>query len=85
MELFFQLLFYASAIFYNIDDLGGIAGKLVNLNPLALLIDAARKAFVFGEITHVKAVLAILAVTTVMFFLGRKFFNNNIRKIAEYF
>jgi ABC-2 type transport system permease protein len=85
VELGFNLLFWASAIFYNLEDMEGVTGQIIRLNPLALLIDSARKAFVLGEIAHVKAVLIIVAGTLVLFFMGKWFFNKNIRKIAEYF
>ena len=85
VELAFQLLFWGSAIFYNLDDMGGTTGQVIRLNPLAILIDAARKSFVFGEITHIKEILLISGVTLILLFIGRWFFNRNIRKIAEFF
>jgi len=85
VELAFQLLFWGSAIFYNLDDLTGDMGKIIKLNPIALLIDAARKAFVTGQITHEKAVLLIAVITLVLFIFSRWFFNRNIKKIAEFF
>lgn len=85
VELGFQLLFWASAIFYNIDDMNGTTGTIIRLNPIAILIDAARKSFILGEITHVNTVLIIAAATILLIILGRIFFNKNIKKIAEFF
>jgi len=85
MELFFQLMFWASAIFYNLDDMNGNTGALIRLNPIAVLIDAARKSFIKGQIEHVPSVAVIALVVIGLIFLGRCFFNRNIKKIAEYF
>jgi ABC-2 type transport system permease protein len=85
MELFFQLMFWASAIFYNLDDMGGTTGQIIRLNPLAILIDAARKGFIKGQIDHVPTVLAVGFFTVILIFIGHKFFNKNIRKVAEFF
>jgi ABC-type polysaccharide/polyol phosphate export permease len=85
MELFFQLLFWASAVFYNLNDIEGTMGSIIRLNPLAILIDAARKAFVLGRIEHIPTVLILTVVTLLLVLLGRRFFDKNIRKIAENF
>jgi len=85
MELFFQLMFWASAIFYNLDDMGGTTGKIIRLNPLAILIDAARKGFIKGQIDHLPTVLTVGVFTVILIFIGHKFFNRNIRKVAEFF
>lgn len=85
IELFFQLMFWASAIFYNLDDLGGTTGDIIRLNPLAILVDAARKAFIQGEIAHVTTVAVIAVIALILIVFGRWFFNRNIRKIAEFF
>jgi ABC-type polysaccharide/polyol phosphate export permease len=85
MDLFFQLLFWASGIFYNLDEMGGNTGAIIRLNPIAIMIDAARKAFIHGQITQVPTILLISIITVIMIIFGHKFFNKNIRKIAEFF
>jgi len=85
MELFFQLLFWGSAIFYKLSDLNGNTGAVINANPIAILIDAARRGFVKNEITHVNAVLIYTVAILILIACGRWFFDRNIRKIAEYF
>jgi ABC-type polysaccharide/polyol phosphate export permease len=85
MELIFQLLFWASAVFYGFNDIQGNTGDLIRLNPIAILIDTARNAFIGNQITHVKEMLLIAGITLVLSFIGSKFFNNNIKKISEYF
>jgi len=85
MELFFQLLFWASAIFYGFNDIQGTTGDLIRTNPIAIIVDAARKAYVHGEITHVNAIVLTGLVILILYFLGRRFFAKNVTKIAEYF
>jgi len=85
IELFFQLLFWASAIFYGFDDIKGSTGDLIRSNPIAILVEAARKAFINGEVTQLDSVLIIAFVTLILYLLGRRFFKKNITKVAEYF
>lgn len=85
MELFFQLLFYASAVFYTLDTVQGSTGELIRMNPLAIMIDAARKSFVLNQITHVNEMMIILVVALVLMIIARMFFNIQIKKVAEYF
>lgn len=85
MDLFFQLMFWASAIFYNLDDMNGTTGAVIRLNPLAILIDAARKGFIKGEIDHLPTVIVMTCLTLILIFIGHKFFNKNVRKVAEFF
>lgn len=85
MDLFFQLLFWASAIFYKLDDLQGTTGAIIRLNPIAILIDAARKAFIHGEISHIPSVIGVSVLTLILIIVGTWFFNKNVKKIAEYF
>jgi ABC-type polysaccharide/polyol phosphate export permease len=85
MDLTFQLLFYASAVFYTMDEMHGTTGDLIRLNPLAILIDSARKAFIQGQIVNLNTVLIIFAITLLLVFFGQIFFNKKIRRVAEYF
>lgn len=85
LDLFFQLMFWGSAIFYNLGDMTGRTGDLIRLNPIAILIDAARRAFIKGEFVHTDVVLVIAVIALILVFFGRRFFNKNVRKIAEFF
>ena len=76
---------WASAIFYGFDDIKGSTGDLIRSNPIAILVEAARKALINGEVTQLDSVLIIALVTLILFLLGRRFFNKNITKVAEYF
>lgn len=85
MELLFQLLFWASAVFYNLEDMEGNTGAVIRMNPLAIVIDAARKAFIHGQIDHVSYMIGLSIFTVVLIIFGTLFFKRNIKRIAEFF
>lgn len=94
-ELFFQLLFWVTPIFYSIDELGGDIGNIISLNPLGMLIRIARQSLIEGEIstiliwqTQVSSIYIVAIASLfglVIFLLGRIYFKNEVRKVAEYF
>jgi ABC-type polysaccharide/polyol phosphate export permease len=63
----------------------GTTGDIIRLNPIAILIDAARRAFIKGEFVHIEVVLIVAVIAIILVFIGRRFFNKNVRKIAEFF
>ena len=85
IDLVFQLLFWGSAVFFSIDDIHGTTGDLIRLNPLAILIDAARKGFVLGQITHVNEIIIIGVGVVAVVVFGQMYFNKKIKRVAEYF
>jgi ABC-2 type transport system permease protein len=85
VELGFQLLMWGSGIFYSIDDMKGMTGEILRLNPLAILIDAGRRAFLKNEIVNPQSVFLIFGVTIVIVILGQIYFSKKIRRVAEYF
>lgn len=84
MELLLQLLFWGSAVFYSFNDVQGKFGELLRLNPIAILIDAARGAVIRGELIHIPQFAIILVAGAIITVLGTIFFNKNIKLIAEY-
>lgn len=84
MELVMQLVFWGSAVFYSIDDMSGTFGKVIRLNPLAIVIHASRRALLEGDIIHLKAMLIMSIFSLVLFFVGNLYFKKNIKRIAEF-
>ncbi|MBN2016425.1 ABC transporter permease [Candidatus Dojkabacteria bacterium] len=84
-ELIMQLLFYATPIFYPIESLPEYIQKIVKLNPLTVLIQAAREALIYGNIKYLNEVGLLLFVSILLFFLGSLYFKNNVKRIAEKF
>lgn len=85
MSLVMQLLFYAIPIFYPLDSLPNTLQKIVMLNPLTILFQAARKAFIYGEVVYFRETIIIFVVFIIVLFMGNWYFDRNIRKIAEDF
>ncbi|MCA9383892.1 ABC transporter permease [Candidatus Dojkabacteria bacterium] len=85
MELVMQLLFWGSGVFYNINDIDGRFGTIIMLNPAALLIDAARQALIYGKFAHLEQFVVLWILAIIVYLLGKRYFNNNIKKIAEFF
>ena len=84
-ELVLQLLFYASAVFFPIEMVPENYRFIISYNPLAVFIQSVRNALIYGEITHLKFVLASLVVSIVLVFVGRAYFEKHILKVAEHF
>lgn len=85
IQVGFQLVFWGSGIFYDVSKLDGTLRTLVELNPIAVLIDASRSAIIYGEYTHLEYIGLLLVATIIIFITGRIFFEKNVKKIAEHF
>lgn len=84
-ELAMQLLFYGSAIFYPISMVPEKWRFLLHYNPIAIAIDSIREALLFDTIVHYRFNLIILLVSIAGIIVGSKFFNKNIKRIAEFY
>jgi len=83
IDLGLMVLFWGSAIFYRVEDVSGPFRFVVELNPLATLIEASRKGLVFGEIQHMEKVLLFLGISIVLVILGRIYFRKESKRVAE--
>ena len=84
-ELALQLLFYASAVFIPIESIPERFHELILLNPIAVFIQTARSAVMYGTIDRLDFVATAIVASTILFFLGFAFFENRVKKITEYF
>ena len=64
--VFLSTMMFLSAVFYPVEALPEIAGRLVLLNPLALSIEMVRKLTVKGEMPSIPAIVASIVIA-VMF------------------
>ncbi|MDN3512681.1 MAG: ABC transporter permease, partial [Candidatus Jettenia sp.] len=88
-----QLLFWSTPIFYSLDtsiggrsyDLSGIVKQLIGANPLGIVIDTVRAAFIAGEVRNWELMLAYFVVTLFLCLVGWKYFSDKVRRIAESF
>ncbi|MBD3280651.1 hypothetical protein GF389_03960 [Candidatus Dojkabacteria bacterium] len=94
-EITLQLLFYASAIFFpitlvpervSIFFIEEIPAQYIfKLNPLYILIQAARNTFISGQVSFLHEVLLLATVSAVLLIGGYYFFRNRVKKVAEFF
>ncbi|MBN1331487.1 ABC transporter permease [Candidatus Dojkabacteria bacterium] len=94
-EIGLQLLFYASAIFFPISLVPERisiffvqeipAREIFELNPLYILIQAARNTFINGQISYLYEVLLIFIISLLFVLIGRAFFKSRVKKVAEFF
>lgn len=94
-EITMQLLFYASAIFFPIEIVpekitilfikGVPARDIFEVNPLFILIRAAREALLLGEFNYLEQVLGIGIISLILVVAGRNYFNRKVKKVAEFF
>lgn len=84
-ELLLQLLFYASAVFIPLEAIPQRYHELILLNPLAVYIQAARSAVMYGTID--RPLFVVFSTVTCLFLcvLGFLFFEKQVKKITEYF
>jgi ABC-2 type transport system permease protein len=88
-ELFNQLLFWATPIFYTIDSIAHRSSILyfviTKLNPIAIMLNSARDAILYNKITYQSTVFIWFGIICVGLVLGYIFYKNSIKRIAEFF
>ncbi len=84
-ELLLQLLFYASAVFIPLEAIPDQFHKVILLNPVAVFIQAARSAIMYGTIDRPKYVFASIGFSLLLLIVGLVFFQSRVKKITEYY
>jgi ABC-2 type transport system permease protein len=84
-ELVLQLLFYASAVFIPIEAIPERFHELILLNPIAVFIQAARSAVMYGIVDRPFFVAISILAASILFITGFLFFEKRVKKITEYF
>lgn len=88
VELTIQLLYWATPIFYPISIIPVRFQKFITMNPLTIVVTAARNGLIFGDqvtFTTFVPLLKLLAISLVIFIAGRIYFRKTVPKVAEYF
>lgn len=85
VEILLQLGFYATPIFYSLSIVPEKYRIFIELNPMTVLIQAARSALINGKIQNITEVGIIMLITFIIFILGQWYFKKQVKKIAEYF
>ena len=84
-SLFMQLLFYATPIFYPASLLSLKLQKVLTLNPLTVIIQSAREAYIYGRIINMRELGLLFAASLIILFIGNIYFKKQVKKVAEYF
>ncbi|MDD3661851.1 MAG: ABC transporter permease [Candidatus Dojkabacteria bacterium] len=85
VELLMQLVFYASAIFFPITIVPERWRFIVEYNPIAVFVQAAREAITSGSVVRFDYVIGAFIFSLVLVVMGNYFFQRNVKKIAEFF
>jgi len=88
VELSNQLLLWLTPIYYPVTILPVFMQRAELFNPLNQIVSAARKGLITGNtvlLNDFYPLLIILAISIVFLYIGFKFFNKKVIKIAEYY
>ena len=88
-ELFNQIIFWSTPIFYNIDALAN-KSKVLNLiltklNPLSVFLTSGRSAILEDKIIFKPQVFVWCGITFFVGILGYLYYKRSIKRIAEFF
>jgi ABC-type polysaccharide/polyol phosphate export permease len=83
-QVFLRLLFFVTPIFYAPEFVGdGVARRIVELNPLAQIIQVSRDVLITGEVTDPTSALSLLAFNVAAFAITLSLFRRVEPRFAE--
>jgi lipopolysaccharide transport system permease protein len=88
VEVFLQLIFWATPVYYTLEMLPENLQRIIKFNPLTLIVTYARKGLIAGDGIRTEDFLQLGVVflfCCLVLFLGNMFFRRKVSKIAEYF
>jgi ABC-2 type transport system permease protein len=78
------MLFYATPILYSLKMFEGTSIlKLVNLNPMTIIINGYRDIFFYQSMPHIKTLVALVFACLIFSWLGLLFFKKLSKGFAE--
>lgn len=98
-ELLFQLLFWVTPIFYDIGSgdgqIGGKVGMLISYNPIGWLVRIAQDGLILGKVSILPiggaqvhsgwVLMGMILLAIVLMITGQRYFNTQVKRIAEFF
>ena len=78
-----MVLMFVSGVFFPLSSVPGRAAWLFKLNPIALIIDGARAAFLYGKWPNPLVLALLLVVSVMMATAGYWFFMKSKRAFAD--
>lgn len=83
INFFVNMLFYATPILYSADLFPAKFQWILNLNPMAVIINCYRDIFYYQSMPHIKSLLLVLAGACVLMWIGLKVFQKLEKGFAE--
>lgn len=81
-----RMLFYMSGIFYNLSRINvspRIKSYLVNLNPIAYIINGLRDSIIYAKAPNLEVLLVWYIISIILIVLGVKLIQNNENNYAK--
>ena len=79
-----SMLFYATPILYSREMFSGSSLEwIINLNPIAILINSYRDIFYYQTVPNIQSLLIVLAVSAIMLYIGLRIFRRLEKGFAE--
>lgn len=79
-----NMLFYATPILYSAQLFESSSfGWIVNLNPMATIINCYRDILYYQSMPHIKSLLVVLIASCILFLIGLKIFKKLEKGFAE--
>lgn len=72
-----------AALFYSVDTLSPVVGRIVSYNPVYTYVKIARDCIIYGKISEPQYWIQMVAWSVGMFIIGRIIFNTNENRVVE--
>lgn len=86
-ELGIFLLQWVTPVFYAVNGgmFSGRTSDYIAANPLGIIINQGRAAFNIYGTRNISLIIIYFIVSLIIFFIGWRYFNKSVKKIAEHF
>jgi lipopolysaccharide transport system permease protein len=82
-EVVIMLWMFASSVVYPLDNVTGLAGKILALNPMTPILNAYRDVILFGRMPPLPEFAAVAGVSVVMLAVAWVMFHRSEYRFAE--
>ena len=84
INFFVTMLFYATPILYSVKMFEGtVVAKLVNLNPMTIIVNAYRDIFFYKSLPHIKTLIILIIFCSVFCYFALLLFKKLAKGFAE--
>lgn len=83
-EVVIMLWMFASSVVYPLDNVTGVAGKILALNPMTPILNAYRDVILYGRMPPLPEFAAVAAVSVLILAVAWVVFHRSEYQFAEY-